>query len=150
MIDNKIDLVVAYLENTVELSDTEINIIKTAINLISEISPTDITVIFSKLDNIIETSNNLGYVIYYCNQYKINLTRKYRNLKDPAFTSLTLKQRPSTLAIESEIRTKYPEIAELEYQVETITNAIDYLNHIELNLERRIWSIKDRLQMSKI
>lgn len=133
------------LENNL-LSSAEISYVQVCLNDITELSPADKPMVFRKMEKLIQDSDNLAWCIFSVNQQLILLNKAYRKIKDPEFTILVRQGRPSTEAINSEIRMKHDELYDLEEQIAIVEQIVEYFRHIELSLERYIYMLKDKLK----
>lgn len=149
-IDERVTKILEYLLDNTDIGESGISSIKTSIAIIHETAPTDIPIIFRTMDRIISASENLSWTVLVLRRHKYYIQMECKNIKDPEFTALTRRGRPSTTAIESEIRFNNSQLSALECQIDTLAGIIDYLQHIELCLDRKLWSLKDRISMSKM
>lgn len=140
---DKLQIIKEYIKGSVEIGERCNDIIDNCINLVHSQYPSDNAVVFSKLNNFISASEDLAYVILCIRRYKTEKEQELRSIKDPKFTILVRGDRPSTQAIESEIRTTIPKVAGIEQELMNINNILDYLSHIEKCLDRSIWSLRD-------
>jgi len=137
-----------FLKENELLSDTELDMIQYCLNDITETSPNDKPGVFRKSEKIIQDSQNLSWCIYSLRLQYDHLNKAYRKIKDPEYTLLVRQQRPSSEAINSELRTKFEELYDLEEKLSTINNIIEYLTHIQTSMERYLYLLKDRLKHS--
>ena len=149
MNDSKIDAIINYINDNVSIGDKCNDIIKECINLIHQSVPCDNAGVFSRLAHFNSVSDDLSYVILSTRKVRNNIEKELKKLKDPKFTILVRSGRPSTQAIESEIRFTMKEVADLEDKLITFDNIIDYLNHLEKCLDRSIWILRDLAQYIK-
>lgn len=145
-IDSRVNKIYEYLLEIVELSPEEIRVIKSAISSVHEISASDGPGLFSKLNNLISVSEDLAWVISVITSQQHEIRKSIKEIKDPDFVMLVRKGRPSTQAIESEIRFNHDDLVKMEENLEIITNIIDYLNHLELSIDRYIWLCRDKMK----
>jgi hypothetical protein len=61
---------------------------------------------------------------------------------------LVRQGRPSSEAINSEVRWKNESLYDLEEDIRSVENIIDYLVHLEESLERYLYMLKDKLKIS--
>lgn len=146
----KIDEILEYIKDEVELGDKELKSLDTALNYIEYETPTDLPLVFRRLDSIISVSADVSWTLANVKKHRAKINAEYKALKDPQFTSLIRKGRPSTVAIESEIRFIDDNIAKYEYRIEVLDGFIEYLEYILKVLENIQWAIKDRVSLSKI
>lgn len=125
------------------------NIIKNCLSLIHSNSPLEGAAVFTKMERIISASDDLGYVILMVNRRKSSLTESMNKLKDPLFTALVRQARPSTLAIECEIRLQNEEVANYEYEISKYEDLILYLNHLDRALSEYGRLLREKLNYGK-
>lgn len=147
--DVKTQFVIDSLDGILEFNDFEKGYIKSAIVYVHEAVPTDITIIFKKQESIISSMEDIEYLIARLKSRRKEINNLYKAKKDPAYTSLVLKGRPSDTARDCEVRTKVPELSEFESQLETIDYLTEYLYHIKDSLNKLYLDIRDRLMISK-
>lgn len=150
MYSKKIDEIIEYIKSEIELGDNEINSINNMVKLIDDYVPTDLPVLFRRLDSIISATGDISWTLAVLKKHRAKINAEYKQLKDPQFTSLTRKGRPSTIAIESEIRFNIPEVAEYEKRLEILDGFIEYIEHLLKVSDSMQWAIKDRVALSKI
>jgi len=143
-INDKISSITLFLKDIVDLSDDEVNIIKSSIGYLHELTPTDGPGVFFKSQNLISNSEDLSWVITVVKNTRNKISSQINLIKDPEFTMLIRNGRPSTAAIEHEIRFNNASIPGLEDNVMVLDNIIDYLNKIQLNIDRYIWLLKSK------
>lgn len=147
-IDSRISQLYEYMVDVMELSKEELLMIKTAIKNIHEASPVDKPAIFSRMSNIITASEDLSWVKMIVVRKLDTLKTAIKKIKDPEFTMLSRQGRPSTQAIEHEIRFNHSDLSELEDKKEVLDNIIEYLEHIEKCLDNYQFLLKDKLKHS--
>ena len=135
-----------YLVDNELLSPTEIEYLKTGLLAIKEMSPSDKPSVFRKMEYIIEVSENVSWCIFALKQHLKTFIKCERQIKDPEYSLLVGQGRPSSEAINSEIRWKNESLYDLDYKISVIENTIEYINHIEQSLERYLYMLKDKLK----
>ena len=135
-----------YISDHDLLSDTEIVFIQTCLDDIREITPSDKPSVFRKMEKIVNDSEDLSWCIFALKKKQSELQRDYRMVKDPFFMTLVRQNRPSTEAINSEIRTLHKEVYDLEDGLSMVEHILGYLDHIQLSLERYLYLLKDKLK----
>lgn len=150
MYSKKIDEIIEYIKSEIELGENEINSINKMVSLIDDYVPTDLPLIFRRLDSIISATGDVSWTLAILKKHRAKINAEYKQLKDPQFTSLTRKGRPSAVAIESEIRFNVPEVAEYEQRLEVLDGFIEYIEHLLKISDSMQWAIKDRVALSKI
>ena len=143
-----LDILWTYIREHELLSDTEIGYIKVCLDDIAEFSPADKPMLFSKMERIIEDSDKLGWCIFSVRQQLNKMESVYRKIKDPEYVILVRQGRPSSEAINSEVRWKNESLYDLEEDIRSVENIIDYLVHLEESLERYLYMLKDKLKIS--
>lgn len=148
-LDTRMSQIYEYLVEIVKLSPEEMRAVKSAIGAIHEISATDGPGLFSKMNNLISLSEDLAWVISVITKKQHEIKKSIKIIKDPDFVMLVRKGRPSTQAIESEIRFNHEELVQMEENLEITSNLIDYLHHVEVSIDRYIWLLKDKISYMK-
>lgn len=141
--NDKIDKLIEYIDDIVDIGDKSKNTLYECINLIHQTVPVDNAGVFSRLARCVSVSDDLSYVILSIEQARNKIEVELRHNKDPKFTILVKSGRPSTQAIESEIRFTVPVVAELESKLLHYDSILSYLNHLEKCLDRNIWIMRD-------
>lgn len=142
----KLDELFQYIKTNDLLSDYEIRMVQTCLDDIREMSPVDKPSIFRKSEKIINDSEDLSWCIYSLKQKYSQLQKDYRVKKDPMIGRLVLQKRPSMEAMNCEVRSLNPFIYDMEEELATVEHIIEYLNHIQLSLERYSYLLKDKLK----
>lgn len=148
--DQKSKLVtISVLLSDINLGNAEVKIISECLNIIREVSPIDGPLIFSKMERVISLSDDLAWIISILNSMRNNVRRDIMKVKDPKYVSLVRQNRPSSAAIEAEIRISSKDIIELETKEDNISIVIDYLNNVQKSLDRYLWVLRDKEQYNK-
>lgn len=121
-------------------------VISYCINDIQEITPNDKPGVFHKSEKLIQDAQNLTWCILALKLQYDKLNKAYRMIKDPEYTILVRQGRPSSEAINSEIRFKNEQLYDLEEKLSTINNILEYLNHIQNSMDKYIYLLKDKLK----
>lgn len=150
MYNKKINEIIDYIKSEIELGDNEVKSINDMVSLIDDYVPTDLPILFKRLDNIITATGDISWTLAVLKKHRAKINAEYKHLKDPQFTSLTRKGRPSTMAIESEIRFNMPDVAEYEHRLEVLDGFIEYIEHLLKVSDSMQWAIKDRIALSKV
>lgn len=135
-----------YISSHELLSSKEIDMVRYAINEIVEIAPTDKVALFKKQEHLIEASSNIGWSIMVIKNNLAKIKTTYRKLKDPEYTMLVRKGRPSNEAINSEIRFSNEALYDLDEIISNVENIIEYLNTVENNINRYLFMLSDKLK----
>lgn len=144
----KIENIREYLKGIVEIGESE-SIIVNCLNSIREISPIDAPVAFAKMERITNLSDDLAWIISILNRKNNELKRSVQKLKDPKYVALVRQNRPSSAAIEAEIRLTNKDIVEFEDKISRLENVLEYLNHIQKSLDNYLWILRDKIQYCK-
>lgn len=139
----KLQEIQTYLKDILELSNDEIDIIRTCINYVHEQAPTEVPLIIRKTNDLIAASENLAWIILIVSRKIVEIQLKIKKVKSPAFTMLTRQGRPSTTAIEYEILHSYPDVMESEEQLDVLNKLLDYFKHLEKSIDRYLWMLRD-------
>ena len=148
-IDSRLDQLYHYMVEVIELSSEEMMMVKTAIKNIHEMSPVDKPAIFSRMSNIITASEDLSWVTMIVTRKLNSVKSEIKAIKDPEFTILSRQGRPSTQAIEHEIRFMHSELLDLENKKDVLDNVLGYLEHVEKCLDNYQFLLKDKLKHSE-
>lgn len=135
-----------YLSDIVELSSEERMSIKLALKLIREIAPTDAPLVFKRLEELTSVSEDISWVTMVVKRKLSSIKTEIDSIKAPNFTALVRQGRPSTQAIEYEILFNNSKLKELESNKETLSNIVEYLQHIEKSIDRYIFILRDKLK----
>ena len=147
--DERIEFFISNLEDIVELKSNEKGYLKSALVYVHEAVPTEMSIIFKKQDSIIASMEDVSYLIMRLKDCRKNINNEYKKLRDPSYTSLVLKGRPSDTARDCEVRTKVPELSDLESKLETLDYSVEYLVFVKDCLNKLYLDIRDRLALSK-
>lgn len=143
-IESRLKIIAQYLNENLDIDSDNLKSLDDSINLIHQPSPLDGAGVFTRVERAVSASDNLSWLITMVCNRRCNVSAELKKLKDPQFTLLVRQQRPSTQAIESEIRWTNEEVAALEDKLATIDNIINYLNSIESNIDRYIWILREK------
>lgn len=138
-----------YLSEVVQLSETEMFTIKSAMRMVREIAPSDAPLLIKKINELISISQDLSWVVSVVSRKKHKIVTEVRIIKDPTYVMLVRQGRPSIAAIESEIRLNNNKIYKMEEDIEILDNISDYLKHLEQSIDRYIWLAKDKMSFSR-
>lgn len=144
----KIENIREYLKDIIDIGKSE-SIIINCLNSIREISPIDAPVAFAKMERITNLSDDLAWIISILNRRNNEMKRSVQKLKDPKYVALVRQNRPSSAAIEAEIRLTNKEVVEFEDKISRLENVIEYLNHIQKSLDSYLWILRDKIQYCK-
>lgn len=144
----KIENIREYLKDIIDIGKSE-SIITNCLNSIREISPIDAPVAFAKMERITNLSDDLAWIISILNRRNNEMKRSVQKLKDPKYVALVRQNRPSSAAIEAEIRLTNKEVVEFEDKISRLENVIEYLNHIQKSLDSYLWILRDKIQYCK-
>ena len=147
--NSKILTISALISKSTDLGESEKKVISECLNIIREISPIDGALIFSKMERIINLSDDLAWIITLLNISRNALRKDIQKIKDPKYVALVRQNRPSSAAIESEIRISNKDIVSLESTESDLLIIIEYLNSIQKSLDRYLWVLRDKEQYSK-
>lgn len=145
-IDSRVRSIYEYMLNVVELSPEEIRLLKNAVHLLHEISPVDRPLIFKKMDDIISASDDLSWLVLVLKRNLDSIKRKISDIKSPAFTMLVRQGRPSTVAIEHEIRFSNKQLPDLEDKEKIVENILEYVVYVQKCLGDYSWVLIDKLK----
>lgn len=135
-----------YIREHELLSESELSIVDKCLNDIKEMSPADKPSVFRKTEKIIEDSEDLSWCVYALRLQKVKLQKAYRVLKDPEYVTLVRLNRPSSEAINSEIRFRNEDMYRLEEDMAIVDNILAYIEHIQVSMERYLYMLKDKLK----
>lgn len=143
--NTKASSILTSLSEFLDIGESGVEIIKDCLNTIHQASPLDAHVVFNRIEHIISLSDDLSYLILSINRKRTSMLRELKTIKDPQFVALVRADRPSTAAIESEIRLSKPIIKDIEYNISIIDDTLIYLNHIEKGLNDYSRLLRDKL-----
>lgn len=126
------------------LSIKQVQSIKSCLNEISQVAPSDLPIMFTKEQRLLELSSDLSFAIFSVNVFLNNERDKYKRKRDPEYVMLVRQGRPSGAAIDAEIRFKHSELYDDEKKLDILANVIEYLNHIQLSIDRYIYLLRDK------
>lgn len=138
-----------YLKDVIELSPENIRTVKTALSMIREMSPSDIPNILRKIERLIDVSQDMAWINLAMKRKLHEMTREIKMKKDPQYVMLVKQGRPSSAAIEAEIRFTNKDMYDSENGIDVLNNVIEYFNKINESIEKYIWLLKDKLNSGK-
>lgn len=140
-----IDRLIEYIKfSNITFSDDEINMIKSSISLIIESSPTTPASVFSRIERLIKASSDISWILLSLKRTRVKLDNALKRRKDPKFVLLTRQGRPSTAAIEAEIRHTDNSVLDMEAKITELDNLIEYMSNVEVNIDRYIRAMRDK------
>lgn len=145
--NSKISQVGQYVKDT--SGEQGVEVLRTCLDILHQPMPLESGQIFLKLERITSSSEDLGYVIMCINTLKNKKVTEVRKIKDPQFTLLTRQGRPSTQAVECEIRFSNKDLYDMEQEIGILTAIEEYLRHIEKSLDRYMWLLRDKISYLK-
>lgn len=134
-----------YLRDVIELSPENIRVIKSSLAAIKEQAPSDVPLILRKIERLIDLSQDLSWIILVMKRRFHELTREMKVMKDPQYVMLVRQGRPSSAAIEAEIRFTNKDLYTVEDNIEIVRNIIEYLQKIIDSMDKYSWLLKDKL-----
>lgn len=135
-----------YLRDIVELSPDNIRTVKTALSMIKTIAPSDIPLILNRINELIDVSQDLSWIIVMITRRQNEIKKDIKLKKDPRYVMLVRQGRPSTAAIEAEIRFSDKTLYDLDENIETISNILEYLNKLQDSIDKYIWLLRDKMK----
>lgn len=145
-----VDKLIEYIKGTKAIfSEDEYQMIRSSIGLIIESPPQTAGAVFSRCERLTASSMDISWIILSLNRTKLKLENSLKGIKDPEFVLLVRQGRPSTQAIESEIRMSKDSVMQLENDIQEIDNLIVYFNSLERNIDRYIRTSKDKISFLK-
>lgn len=147
--DARVSSVVECLESIVGVGKEGVSILKNCLSLLHMAAPAEPAGVFSRIERIVSASDDLAWIILMVGRAKSSIDSNIKRIKDPEFTMLVRSGRPSTVAIESEIRMNHDEILEMEERLQIANYLEDYLQHIEKGLDRCVWMLRDKASYLK-
>lgn len=145
-LDDRAKAIYEYLLDIMEMSPDEVRMLKKALSMLHEISPVDKPLIFKKMEEIISASDDLSWIVMAIKNRRSKIKKDIDDIKAPAFTALTRQGRPSTIAVEYEIKFTHDELSDLEESKEIIDNILDYVQHVQKCLDDYSWMLRDKLK----
>lgn len=145
-----VDKLIEYIKGTKAIfSEDEYQMIRSSIGLIIESPPQTAGAVFSRCERLTASSMDISWIILSLNRIRLKLENSLKSIKDPEFVLLVRQGRPSTQAIESEIRMSKDSVMQLENDIQEIDNLIVYFNSLERNIDRYIRTSKDKISFLK-
>ena len=135
-----------YLHSFMDMSSEELMMIKLAVKEINEICPNEKFQLANKLDRLIKASDDLSWVTMVVEINLSKLKKEIIEVKAPEYTFLVRSNRPSHNAIENEIFMNHKDLMDKDNNYRVGQNVLEYLRSIEKNIDRYVWSIRDRLR----
>lgn len=139
-----------YLRDVIELSPDNIRTVKNCLAMIKELSPSDVPNILRKIEKLIDASQDMSWIVLVMKRKLHELTRELKVKKDPAYVMLVKQGRPSSAAIDAEIRFTNKDLYKLEDDIEIVKNIIEYFQKIIESMEKYSWLLKDKLGSDKM
>jgi len=150
MLNEKTKAIQEHISGIIEFSDRELDMIDRAIREIHEECPTDVPLLVKKSQSLILAGDDLYWVINVISRKHARMKSDIYRLKDPKFTALSRGGRPSSAAIEAEIRFTTDGVYKMEEDYENIGSLLDYLRVLSSMLDKYSWIIKDKLGVAKL
>lgn len=148
-INKKIEMIVDYLGEAVDIGDISIDSIKTGISLLKEIPPVDAPNTFNREQRLISVSDEISWITMSLKRKRQILDEKMKSIRAPEYTRLVRQGRPSTEAINMELYMLHDDMNNLNSKIEVLDNFIMYLNSMQENINRYIFMLKERLNFLK-
>lgn len=146
LLEDRIKELSSFINSFIDIGNSFEDSVESCIRIIHQNLPVDNSGIFSRMTKCNSLSDDLSYVILCIQNKKNEIDKSLKEKKDPKFTLLIRSGRPSTQAVECEIRATNSEIAELENTLLKFENICEYLYHLDKCLDRYIYSLKDLAQ----
>lgn len=144
----KVEYLVNIVNNSVELSEYEKEMIYSAFNSIYKELPTTRILITSRVNEVIQIRSDINYLKVKVSDTYRNTNIKYLSLYNKKFTILTRQGRPSKAAIDSEIYTVDTDIYKLKCDLDALEESTTILEDLSSivdnllsNLERRSYAL---------
>lgn len=143
---NKSSEINSTLNKFLEIGESEMEIINSAIGLTHQVSPIDGSQLFARMELVIAVSDDLEWIINSIVRKRNEKENDIRKIKDPKYVALVRQGRPSSAAIEAEIRITLKDIREQEELIQLIDSMISYLQFVQRNLDRYLSILKSKSQ----
>ena len=143
---NKSSEINSTLNKFLEIGESEMEIINSAIGLTHQVSPIDGSQLFARMELFIAVSDDLEWIINSIVRKRNEKENDIRKIKDPKYVALVRQGRPSSAAIEAEIRITLKDIREQEELIQLIDSMISYLQFVQRNLDRYLSILKSKSQ----
>lgn len=148
-INERVNEIYNYLLPVIDIGESGKYIIYDSISAIRQISPIDGAQLFSKMEKIISLSDDLSWVVSSINRKRNCIESDLKSIKDPKYVALVRQNRPSSAAIEAEIRITIKDVSILDNQINILDNILSYLDSIQRSLDRYIWMLRDKISYSR-
>jgi len=139
--ESRLNDIESYLKSVTDKYETIMQYIRDAVFTLHEPLPTEPEALFRRSTKIICVSDDLSDAIRMLRTAKLNVVKVYNKTRDPLFTALVRKGRPSTTAIECEIRMTNSEMYDTEEELDSVTNIIEYIDNLSSKLSDLNWTI---------
>ena len=139
-----------YLRDVIDMSPDNIRTVKSAIALIKEQSPSDIPLILRKMERLVDIQQDMSWILLVMRRKLHELIKDMKVKKDPAYVMLVKQGRPSSSAIEAEIRFTNKDLYKTEDDIEIVKNVIEYFQKLVDSIEKYTWLLKDKLSTEKM
>lgn len=143
-INERVNEIYSYLSEVIDIGESGKTVIRESLSSIKQISPIDGALLFSKMERIISLSDDLSYIVSSINRKRNSLESEIKSIKDPKYVALVRQNRPSSAAIEAEIRITVKDISTLEDKLKILDNVLVYLDSIQKSMDRYIWMLNSK------
>ena len=145
-----INRLVDYIKSAnITFSEDEFQMIRDAINTVIEASPTTTAGTCSRQERLTAASTDLAWIVLSLKRTRLRVDNSLKQIKDPQFVMLVRQGRPSTSAIEAEIRHTNDKVLALENNLQELDNLLEYMSNLEKNIDRKIWEMRDKASFAK-
>lgn len=137
------------LSKFIDIGDSELEIINTAIGLTHQVTPIDGSQLFARMESVVSISDDLEWIINSITRKRNTKENEIRKIKDPKYVALVRQGRPSSAAIEAEIRISMKDIRDEEELIQLVDSITDYLKFVQRNLDKYLSILKLKAQFMK-
>lgn len=127
-----------------DLSDYEMNIIRTSMQLIQMDPPSTKLMITERITQLVRNKSDLQYLILKAKDLRRSYNIPYVDAYNQQFTILTRQNRPSKQAIESEMHYMKPELRDYRDKISNIDTMLEFLDSYLTFLDKTIYVMENR------
>lgn len=127
-----------------DLSDYEMNIIRTSMQLIQMDPPSTKLMITERITQLVRNKSDLQYLILKAKDLRRSYNIPYVDAYNQQFTILTRQNRPSKQAIESEMHYMKPELREYRDKISNIDTMLEFLDSYLAFLDKVMFVLENR------
>lgn len=140
----QVNKVIAIVTELTGFSDGELQIIRDVNIAISKSYPTGRTACQERLSGLDTLRGRMNTLILLIKDHRAREKRLHQGKHDKEYVRLTRLGRPNSQAINSEIRSSFPDLAENDSRLDRMKNIIDYLDQLLWDMDKVRGDLLDR------